>query len=498
LVKAGQDVIADSPNDKCPTVIHFSRFEEPFLVDLYQKWHSPDAFPFRLICTHEIAKRLLPDLPRRGLRAIAGYFGHSMPTLRRSADHAVATAIIWKKLVTLLKHEVNIFTLASLLKWMKTSLPRARKRRSYPMGADFRRKLPDQSGVYRMLRASGDVLYIGKAKSLRKRVNNYFRQTGSPGEHILEMLTQAYQLDFTATSSSLEAALLETDEIKRQSPPYNVALRKGQRHIVFFSRDLQHFAQEVDESHPIGPLPSGSLNSAMTAFASLINTKTITNPLPLEKIASTLLGIPTESALEKTCLHDGVEIFRQRYCGRSQIDHPFRFLTALGARLWKEHFEQQALKATKKSDTAQNEVPPSEDDPPALTPEDVARLMENFIRRAAHLIRRSRWFCMLSEASLAWTSSAAGRHDKILISLKNGDVVHREKLGVDKSIPVPSGYAIPSDLRKQNIDLMTYDRLRVLTTELRRLIAEGRNIELCLRPRIILKNLQLEKLLLWV
>lgn len=40
LVKAGQDVTAGSPSDKCPTVIHFSRFEEPFLRDLHQKWHS--------------------------------------------------------------------------------------------------------------------------------------------------------------------------------------------------------------------------------------------------------------------------------------------------------------------------------------------------------------------------------------------------------------------------------------------------------------------------
>ena len=140
----------------------------------------------------------------------------------------------------------------------------------------------------------------------------------------------------------------------------------------------------------------------------------------------------------------------------------------------------------------------SDDDPYTWTPEDVANLIESVIRRAAHLIRRSRWFCMLSEASLAWTSPLAGDHDKILISLKEGAVVHRGKLRVDETVPATSNYATPAGRRKQNIDLMTYDRLRVLTTELRRLVAEGRDIELRLRPTAILANPHLKKVLRWV
>ena len=203
LARVTQDVAATHHSAICPAVIHFSRFEEPFLRDLFNKNHSPHSFPFQLICTHEIAKRLLPGLPRRGLRAIAGYFGHSMPELRRSADHATATAFIWKNLVALLKHDANILTLEQLVEWMKSCAPKGRSRRSYPMDPEIRRNLPEQPGVYRMLRANGDVLYIGKAKSLKQRVSSYFRQTGSPGEHILEMLTQAYKLDYTLTPGSL-------------------------------------------------------------------------------------------------------------------------------------------------------------------------------------------------------------------------------------------------------------------------------------------------------
>jgi len=131
-------------------------------------------------------------------------------------------------------------------------------------------------------------------------------------------------------------------------------------------------------------------------------------------------------------------------------------------------------------------------------PEDVAHLIEGVIRRAAHLIRRTRWFCILSESSLAWTSPAGGDHGKILLSLKKGAVAYREKLGIGQKVPVPQDYASPPCLRKQDIDLMTYDRLRVLTTELRRLVAEGRNVELRLRPSAKLGNSELEKVLRWV
>ncbi len=102
LMDAVKAVVVENPTAACPTVIHFARFEEPFLKDLHRKIDPGSPFPFQIICTHEIAIRLLPDLPRRGLRAIAGYFNHSMPEFKRSADHVVATAHIWQQMVEIL------------------------------------------------------------------------------------------------------------------------------------------------------------------------------------------------------------------------------------------------------------------------------------------------------------------------------------------------------------------------------------------------------------
>jgi DNA polymerase-3 subunit epsilon len=312
------------------------------------------------------------------------------------------------------------------------------------------------------------------------------------------MLTQAYGLDFTETGSALEAAILESDEIKRQSPPYNVALRAGQRDLVFCNKELQDYTRRADAEHPIGPLPAGNLNEAMTAFADFINAQTHTSPAQLEKIADTLLGLPAEYAPEKECLLEGLEVFRHRHYGVLQQGRPLQIITGLGAMLWRERLEQQELEAEQEDDLDETEAQGPDEEEHVWTPEEVADVIESFIRRAAHQIRRSRWFCILSEASLAWTSPVAGDHNKMLMNLNAGAVAHRGKLRIDEKTPIPSGHIISIERRKQNIDLLTYDRLRVLTTELRRLIAEDRKIELRLRPAAMLGNPELKRVLRWV
>jgi len=168
------DEAATLARQPAPTVIHFARFEQPFLRAL-----AGEELPLDILCTHDIARRLLPDLPRCGVRALAGYFGRGVGALRRSADHVAATAFVWRELVRLLRNE-GISTWSVLQEWLADNrATRQRRRRVWPMPRNVRLSLPDAPGVYRMLRTSGDVLYVGKAASLRHRVNSYFRkQTG--------------------------------------------------------------------------------------------------------------------------------------------------------------------------------------------------------------------------------------------------------------------------------------------------------------------------------
>ena len=475
-------------------VIHFARFEKPFLTALYRKSNSPCRFPFQLICTHEIAKRLLPNLPRRGLRAMAGYFGHSIPELRRSRDHAVATAVIWRHIVELLKTACDVVSLEQLVQWMKSESRKAKPGRSYPMSPEIRLKLADKPGIYRMLRSNGDLLYIGKAKSLKKRVNSYFRPSAAHAEHILEMLTQARGIDFTPTGSALEAAILESDQIKKHSPPYNIALRKRQRKLVFFSKDLKQSSHAADENHPVGPLPSGKLCGALPAFAGLLEEGL---PVDDEKIAGFIdqfLGLPIEYAPGIDCLREGFGAFQRQHQKIFCCQNALRALTCLGARLWRERLEAPATDVPGNEDTDEQAIPAAEGR--VWTPENVVRSMEAMIRHGAHMIRRARWLCRLSESSLAWQSPNGD--ENMVIVFEKGDPIFCTKLKLIQKPPAPPGHTSPFQVRRQHFDVAVYDRLRVATTELRRLIHEMRATELCLGPRLILRNRQLQKILPWV
>jgi excinuclease ABC subunit C len=86
------------------------------------------------------------------------------------------------------------------------------------------RQAPDSPGVYRFQDRSGKDLYVGKARSLRRRVLSYFAKSDLP-ERTAAMLERARRLDYTVTASELEAFILENTLIKRLRPRFNVLLR---------------------------------------------------------------------------------------------------------------------------------------------------------------------------------------------------------------------------------------------------------------------------------
>src|SRR5947199_3705823 len=89
--------------------------------------------------------------------------------------------------------------------------------------AEMRRQLPDSPGVYLFKDRRGRVLYVGKARSIRKRVGSHFSKPATRGAY--EMLDQIETIDFVATETEAEALLAEQNFIRRHRPRYNIRLR---------------------------------------------------------------------------------------------------------------------------------------------------------------------------------------------------------------------------------------------------------------------------------
>jgi len=105
------------------------------------------------------------------------------------------------------------------------------------------RMLPNRPGVYRMLDAKGDVLYVGKARSLKARVSSYAR-FGGQSNRIAAMIALTASMEFVTTSTEAEALLLEANLIKKLKPRFNVVLRDDKSFpYILIARD--HPAAQV-------------------------------------------------------------------------------------------------------------------------------------------------------------------------------------------------------------------------------------------------------------
>src|SRR6478672_11229393 len=133
---------------------------------------------------------------------------------------------------------------------------------------------PGGPGVYRMIDASGEVLYVGKARHLKTRVQSYAR-AGSHNNRIVRMIADTASMEFVTTATEIEALLLEANLIKRLKPRFNVVLRDDKSFpFILIARDhqfpqiLKHRGARSRKGDYFGPFASaGAVGRGINPFA---------------------------------------------------------------------------------------------------------------------------------------------------------------------------------------------------------------------------------------
>ncbi len=447
-------------------VAHYAQFEQAFVRQLFVEHLPEQNLPFSFICTCQIAKRLYPDLPSRAIRALGGYFGLSLTEMKRSSCHVEATYFIWQRLLADLQ-SIGVYEDDQLLDWLSQPLPKVSakgKKNPYaiPMERLKRLDLPAKPGIYRMLNSDGNILYVGKATSLKSRVNSYFRGRKGKDSKTKELISQIFDIAIEVVDTPLEAALLETDLIKQHDPPYNRALRQRGRVLNFYSHDFVQVSLQQDLEHRLGPFVSDSFKPLLDLLQAL---QTETYPLDLfwglanaELIAKAFALIFVEGPIASYSANQ-LSARRLLAIGMAMVRQEVNY-----QRILKREEERLAEAAREDPNHEKAEIELLQEDleedlgtevvEREIDENDLVEMIYGILARSAKLYLQAKRLTKLLNVQIMFVDGGISK----TLTFINGKSVNLSKCAPSEvSQPAWSG-----------LDIDTYDRMRVLLTELAR------------------------------
>ena len=208
----------------CIIVAHNAQFDNRILKTEFKRL----GFEYKreTLCTVELSKNLIPDQTSYSLGKLTRSLGIPVSDRHRAAGDAQATVTLFKLLLAK-DLDKNI---------IKESIKLEQITKLEPRLIDIVEQLPSITGVYYIHKADGEIIYIGKSKNIKKRVNQHFIKTNIKSKKIQ---LQVHSVTYEETGSELIALLKESEEIKRNKPKFNRAQKQ-----TIFSHGLYSFIDE--------------------------------------------------------------------------------------------------------------------------------------------------------------------------------------------------------------------------------------------------------------
>ena len=198
--------------DNCIIVAHNAQFDNRILSTEFDRLGYP--FEKNMLCTVELSKKLIPDLPSYSLGKLVKSLGIPITDRHRAQGDAKATVELFK---LLLEKDIEKVIISDTIK-------KDPKRQLEPKLLDIIESAPTKTGVYYMHRKNGKIIYVGKSKNIKKRLIQHFTNDNKKSKKIqLEVVSVSYE----ETGNDLIAQLKESQEIKQLKPIFNHALKNN-------------------------------------------------------------------------------------------------------------------------------------------------------------------------------------------------------------------------------------------------------------------------------
>ena len=175
------------------------------------------------LCTLKLAKQIYPELKSKSLGSLSQHLNVKLLNAHRALPDAEATAHVLIKMLKEIKKKNEVETLNDLLSLQVISSQKESKIKISKHLKEDVLSLPEAPGVYYFINSKGKVIYIGKAKSLSKRVRSYFLLTAP--RKAKKIIKQTRRIKYEITNSELTALLSEAELIKKINPRHNYQLK---------------------------------------------------------------------------------------------------------------------------------------------------------------------------------------------------------------------------------------------------------------------------------